>query len=120
MKDTTCNGWTNYETWLVKLHIDNDQGSQTYWQERIMNLYSIALADNIFTKEQRASLDLADELKEEFEDNYEDTILGELSPMFSDLLNAALGSVNWDEIAKAMVEDEVNEREYQKEKVQTK
>jgi len=28
------NGWTNYETWLVKLWIDNEQGSQDYWIER--------------------------------------------------------------------------------------
>lgn len=27
------NGWTNYETWLVKLWMDNEQGSYSYFQE---------------------------------------------------------------------------------------
>ena len=27
------NGWSNYETWSVMLLIDNEQGSQAYWQE---------------------------------------------------------------------------------------
>ena len=27
------NGWHNYETWLVKLWIDNEEGSYNYWRE---------------------------------------------------------------------------------------
>ncbi len=25
------NGWSNYETWNVKLWMDNDEGSYNYW-----------------------------------------------------------------------------------------
>ena len=32
-KDTTYNGWKNYETWNVKLWIDNEEGSYRYWEE---------------------------------------------------------------------------------------
>ncbi len=32
-KEHGYNGWKNYETWSVKLWIDNDQGSEQYWNE---------------------------------------------------------------------------------------
>lgn len=28
------NGWSNYETWNVKLWIDNEEGSYDYWREQ--------------------------------------------------------------------------------------
>jgi hypothetical protein len=28
------NGWSSYETWAVALWLDNEEGSQRYWQER--------------------------------------------------------------------------------------
>lgn len=34
MEDKRYNGWVNYETWLVNLWIDNDQGEHEYWQEQ--------------------------------------------------------------------------------------
>ena len=32
-QDETCNGWTNYETWLLALNIDSDQGCQQIFSE---------------------------------------------------------------------------------------
>ena len=29
MSDSTYNGWKNYETWNVKLWLDNEQGTYT-------------------------------------------------------------------------------------------
>ena len=29
----TYNGWRNYETWVTKLWIDNDQSEEEYWLE---------------------------------------------------------------------------------------
>jgi len=34
MTKNEYNGWTNYETWLVKLWQDNDQGELEYWQKQ--------------------------------------------------------------------------------------
>lgn len=34
MNTKEYNGWTNYETWLVKLWMDNEQGTQSYFQEQ--------------------------------------------------------------------------------------
>lgn len=33
MSDDTYNGYSNWETWNVKLWIDNEQGSYDYWHE---------------------------------------------------------------------------------------
>ena len=31
MSDRKYNGWTNYETWVTKLWMDNDEGSQEWF-----------------------------------------------------------------------------------------
>jgi len=33
-QDHKYNGWTNYETWAVKLWMDNEEPSYRYWRER--------------------------------------------------------------------------------------
>jgi hypothetical protein len=101
------NGWTNYETWNAKLWMDNDEGSQGYWAERAQQLYNDAEADHPFTRDERATLDLSDELKHEHEAN-----MPELEPSFySDILNAALSEVNWYEIAESLIGDVDKEAE---------
>jgi hypothetical protein len=100
-KDETYNGWTNYETWAVKLWLDNDEGSYNYWRERSVEVLQTSEASDILTKEQRARYDLADELKREHEENTPEFP----TSVYSDLLNAALSTVNWSEIAKALLDD---------------
>lgn len=101
MSDNKYNGWTNYETWCVKLWIDNDQGSQGYWSERAQSAFDDAEADKTFTRIENAAFALSAELKEEHEENT--PTMG--SGVYTDLLNAALSSVNWHEIAVNMLED---------------
>ena len=84
---TTYNGWTNYETWNVKLWLDNEEG--TYADTQHM------------ARGARDEWELADELKSYVEDMAPD--LG--ASMFADLLGAALSEVNWQEIAAAYIED---------------
>ena len=36
------NGWTNYETWNVKLWMDNDESTYHYWQEQTDELWKRA------------------------------------------------------------------------------
>ncbi len=105
--DTKYNGWTNYETWVVSLWLDNDEGSQTLTQEAAHYALDCAKADHLFTRKERATLDLADALKNLHEDNTP-TITG----VYADLINAALGSVNWHELAEhymAEVEEEADD-----------
>jgi hypothetical protein len=85
------NGWTNYETWAVKLWLDNDQGSQEMAFEMAREAQR--------SKYPRAML--ADALKEIHEENAPE--IG--NNVYSDLLGSALGSVDWYEIAKAFLED---------------
>jgi hypothetical protein len=102
MTDTSYNGWTNYETWLVNMWIDNDEGSQDMWRERADE--AIAATDDSLTFAQRkadAVFELADTLKAEFEEGAE--TLGATGFWF-DLINASLSQVNWREIAAAICE----------------
>lgn len=103
------NGWTNYETWLVNLWMDNEQGSQDYYREQAREIYDgprSPYRDHL-TREADAGLAFADWLKEHHEENRP-----ELPGVYGDLLGGALSSVNWGEIARhyidAIVEEESN------------
>lgn len=95
------NGWTNYETWAVNLWMSNDQGTAEYWEEVAQDAWDDARATEHFTREESALFTLADRLKDEFEEGNPIPDAG----LYSDLLNAALGEVNWAEIAGHLLED---------------
>ncbi len=88
------NGWTNYETWAVKLWMDNEEPSYRYWCD---------VADEILEdgpeKYRSEALILADRLKDEHEE-----ALPEVQGFAADLLNAAFGEVNWYEIAESLLD----------------
>ena len=87
------NGWKNYETWNVALWIDNEEGS--YHERRDM------------ARSARSVGEYARMLQDWVEEMAPD--LG--ASMFSDLLNAALSEVDWDEIAEAWYAEEHEEEE---------
>jgi len=76
------NGWTNYETWVVKLWLDNERGDQEMMEEIVR--------EN--TDDWTASEVLRDTLAEYMPD------LG--GTLWDDLLNSAWEEVNWREIAE--------------------
>ncbi len=84
------NGWANYETWSVKLWIDNaDEGFAEMVREMARDsrdIYSLS----------QSLKDMIDEINP----------LGDEAALFSDLLTAALSEVNWYEIAEAYFEEE--------------
>lgn len=89
MTESKYNGWTNYETWLYKLWMDNESGTSFYVeiaQEQDMDIY-----------------DLSEYLKEEAEEAAESMIDG--CNVFSDLLSASISRVNFYEISEAIFED---------------
>lgn len=98
--DTKYNGWTNYETWLVNLWMDNEQGSSEYWNECAQEAYDNADSDTSFTREERATLNLADTMKDEHEEAQP-----EVTGLWADMMNAALSEVNWYEIAEHYIEE---------------
>ena len=108
----TYNGWTNYETWAVKLWIDNEEPSYNYWRETTREVWSeCEERGNAYldTRQLRAQSMLAERLKEELDDQAEVEIHvhGRKvdASFYNDLMNAALGEVNWHEIADSMLAD---------------
>ena len=89
------NGWTNYETWAVKLWLDNEETSYRYWLECARHFRESDGDDK-----DKSAYRLAKMLKEQIE---EGSPLS--SGMYADLLGAALSMVDWREIAFAMLED---------------
>lgn len=95
------NGWSNYETWLVSLWLDNEQPSYRFWREEAARCrrgapHCSQVREGTWTVEEAARFNLADRLKEQVTD---DSPLREPS-MYSDLLGAALAEVDWDEVAE--------------------
>ena len=89
------NGWTNYETWVVNLWIDNEQGSQDFVRETAKEIYAEAEATDVWTREESARFALSDWLRDWYDDN-----LPEMPGVYGDLLGGALGAVDWNEIAR--------------------
>lgn len=98
--DTTYNGWTNYETWVVNIWIDNSEGKQTRWSKRATELVKEAIDDQSEDIRADAISTLADEIESEH-----DEAMPEIHGAFSDLLTHALGMVDWREIAEHYIND---------------
>lgn len=95
------NGWTNYETWAVALWMDNVEGANFYWRERAKAAMDRAEADDMFSKIERATLDLAKAIQESHERHAPVAEYG----IYTDLLGAALSEVNWHEIASHLMDE---------------
>ena len=93
MNINTYNGWENYETWCVNLWLENEESTYRAIGEMVNDV------------------DTIDELAESIQ-NFVEELTPDTSGMFSDLLNHALGSVAWDDIAKSWWEEWRNETVY--------
>ena len=89
------NGWSNYETWNVKLWMDNEESSYRYWNETANQL------GRHCSDKDKAVGKLSTYLKDHYEEYKPD--LG--ASVWSDLLGAALSEVDWYEIAESLLED---------------
>jgi hypothetical protein len=91
------NGWKNYETWLVKLWLDNDEGIQQWLEDNSIESLqnAIDINDEIRTD---ASLELSFRIKAYIEEN-----IPSIKGIYSDLLNLALSEVDYREIADTVL-----------------
>jgi hypothetical protein len=102
MSDNRYNGWSNYETWCVKLWMDNDQGSQEYWSESAQDTY------RRYEDDKDGAIDvLAESIEAQYDEDFDSLIPG--ASVFSDLLRTSLQRVDWHEIAASLIEDAVDE-----------
>ena len=87
-KDTTFNGWVNYETWVVNLWLTNDEGTSKELDNIIKNFIG---------KGRRA--DKLSNLVLEWMYDYIDKSQGfNGNGMFVDLLRSAVDNVSWSAI----------------------
>lgn len=120
MKKQGYNGWSNYETWVVKLWMDNEEGSYNYWRDATEEERERAVEDSGYYLNARQAwrYRLADRLKDEHEEaSYDWREHGEgqrAACVFDDLLNVSLQDVNWSEIAESLIEGWVESRQYAK------
>ena len=93
----TYNGYANYETWLISVWIDNEQHTIDGWLDVAKHHYNIAEDRKYFTKKEEAVISFSEDMKEWYGDRVPDS--DDIGGLFSDLLHAALGSVDWHELA---------------------
>ncbi len=94
------NGWTNYETWLVNLWLDNDASTYAYWLEQAQQQLSDTenckqVAGGIWTLEQSAKYHLSNQISVEVSESIE----SDSGTLAYDLMQSALQAVDWDAIA---------------------
>ena len=80
----------NYETYLLDLWVNNDQETYTFWRFQAMG---------------ETLADLAAMMQDHYSSLAEDVS----EPFFVDLINAALGSVDWEDVAEAFVDEDEDE-----------
>ena len=110
----TYNGYANYETWLVAVWIDNDQGNIDYWLDVARHHYSISEDRKYFTKKEEAIISLSEDMKEWYSYRVPDS--DDIGGLWSDMLYAALGSVDWHELAGKYMEQVLENVEVQQER----
>lgn len=101
------NGWTNYETWAVGMYLDGNYTGEGTYHEVLRIVVDVVETPNYNANPDESFLgspalsqraQLADALKDYVQ---EATEVEDISGLLRDLLRAALGDVNWRELAEA-------------------
>ena len=102
MSEKGYNGYSNYATWLVNLHLSNDEGTYNYVNELAQDAVDSAEPDKYNTKKENAIQILADTLKDMIE---EGNPLAEKASLYSDMLQAIIDEADYYEIAELWLDD---------------
>lgn len=98
------NGHANYETWLVAIWMDNDQGSYEFFREMARDVREDKdhTPSKHLSKREVEAYALAEALKNQFE---EDSPVADHASVYADLMNAAFSEVNWHELARGLLDE---------------
>ena len=88
-----------YETWAVNLWLSNDEGSYRYWTDRTRELIAEC-------SDEDADHSAQSRLARELEEAVSEECAIPKANLAADLMNAALGEVDWCEIARSWIDDE--------------
>ena len=102
MTESGYQGWKNYETWAVNLWLQNDEGTYQYWLGSASDAWEQAEADRTFSRMENAREALYMQLRNELLEAADEAV--DSGTLWADLLGAALGDVEWLEIADAFLE----------------
>ena len=93
-------GWTNYETWLLALHIDNDRGMYEYVKEMVEEV----------CEDESDEYNRIDEVIERLKEMVEEyNPIANKSDFYSDLINAGIRAIDFYEISKHYIDEyEIN------------
>ena len=111
MQKLEYNGWYNYETWNLKLWLDNDEDTHFIVQEKAKSLIKKYEGDHIedaateLEKFGKAETALAKWLEDYTAENTPEL----KASFYSDVLSASIREVNFHEIAKHICDDILNE-----------
>lgn len=110
MSDKGCNGWSNYETWLVALWFDNTEAFHLDRTDAVSQIWADAIKPcfDIVAESANARYALSQWAKD-----YIDEIQPVTTGLFADLITAALGHVDWIEIADHWLSDLDDAPEYE-------
>jgi hypothetical protein len=110
MNKVEYNGWTNYETWLINLHMTNEQGGTDFVMEFLAERPDGWAAP--YLREGDHTVALARFLQNRHEEDATSVLSHDLTCrtfdmnlLWKDLINSALSEVNWMEIARHRVEE---------------
>ena len=103
----TYNGWKNYETWVTKLWLDNDQEYYNHQKKLLEHARALAVTDpsEVLTVEENTLYNLDTLLRETVEEmvmNDGDVFNG----LKQDLLRSAVENISFREMAQAIMEEE--------------
>ena len=112
----TCNGYTNYETWNCALWLDNDQWTNEQISEKAQELVD-DMEDPHDSDEVTGTTSLLGDFIKDIVDQMDEEISPKNASMFRDLLNAALGEIDYYDIAESQIADALRERQEKEPKV---
>lgn len=106
MNENGYQGYKNYQTWNVALHIDNDRNASHYWQERAEELKGQAggfdqVCHGVWTEQEAVRFTLANEIEADMRAHP----LADTAAMYSDILTHAMGQVDWQEVADSILDE---------------